>query len=1039
MHQLTHHAIERPRVTLMATIALLCWGAVSLLRIPVEQNPKVRIPLIIVAVPYPGAAPDEVEDEVTRAIEDEVRGLRGIRKVDSVSRDSVGVVLVEFDDAIVVADARRDVQQAVDRARADLPDGVEVPEVVDVDIDDFPILQISLYGPLPLPRLKQLAEQWAEPIEALPGVSTVETFGGLEREVLVEGDPARLEHYGLTLGDLAAAVAASHRNLPGGTIDMPTRELRVRTLGQFRRPEQFAQAALRSGDETVRVGDVASVEPEGHARVTSISRVNGHPAVTLLVKKQTDINTLDTLDRIKTLVSELSTSLPPGVDVALSGDQGREIGYMVRQLSESALFGSLVVMLLLLWAIGARNALIVGLAIPGSLLIGFVFIRMAGLVLSGVAMFSLILILGMVVDGAVIVGENIYRHVELGKPPKLAAHDGMREIGVSIFTADLTTVSAFLPLLFVTGVTGQFMSVMPKVVAFALCGSMIMDHYILPVAAAAFMRHKRGQEEGPGLVLGGVLAAYAGALRAALFLPYMVLGVTLLLFATAGGVLASGALGAEFFPKIDTGKFTIDLELPPGTSIERTDRAVARMERALRALPPEEVDAVVTTIGETGALNADLREGGKSGPEYAKIRVELVRHQERERTQAAIVAETRERLDGLVPGGRLTVTERREGPPVGSAIALRLQDDDLDRLDAAARGIERLMRASAHVRDVRNDFVRGKPELRVTVDHQLAALSGVTPAGVAQAVATAYRGDTRTEMTIGDEKVDVRVRMAGQRRLDLTEVEALPIRAGSGTVPLGQVARISLGRGLSEINRRDGRRTATLRCEPAEGVDTKDARERLRTLIEAEVAAGALPEVRIEYGGETEEEDEALASLQGSMGLAVLLVLSILVFQFNSYRQAFIILGTVPLALIGVIFGMFLLGYKLGFLPFVGVVSLTGIVVNDAIVLVDFANQARRRGLATEDALIEAGKARFRPVLLTTVTTIGGLMPLALNLTGGGAFWAPLCWAIICGLIAALALTLLVVPVLYRLVEGPGETKAAPAAATRAMKRTIGR
>jgi len=1017
--KLSATAIDKPRISLMLAAVLMCMGLYALTQVPVEQNPRLKIPVILVVVPYPGAAPEEVEDQVIRKIEKEIRGIEGVKEIQSVSGDGSGVVIIEFEDSVEIKEARRDIQQAVDKAAPEFPEEAEKAIVRDIAFDDLAIIQISLYGPVGLDELKRIAENWQEPLEAIVGVRDIEIFGGLTREVVVEADPQRLSRYNISLESVARAIASQHKNLPGGRIALGATDLRLRTLGEYQNPEQIRNAVARMGQQRVLVSDLAEVDPFGHARVTSISRINGMPGVTLLVKKRSDINTLRTIEQIKQKVSELEQSLPEGVQVAFTSDQSREIGYMVGQLSSSALFGSLLVVILLCWAMGGRNALLVGLAIPGSLLAGFVFIHAAGIVFSTICIFALILILGMVVDGAIIVGENIVRHLEMGKSPRQASHDGIREIGYAVLSADLTTVAAFLPLLFVPGVTGQFMSVMPKVVAFTLLGSVIIDHFVLPVIASLLMKARSDDEPSKprtGFLLRVTQAGYGKLLAGSLAHPRVVMTVVGLLICCVTAIVASGVLGSEFFPKVDVSRFSINVEMPPGASIERTDKACLAIERLVLGMPAGEIKSTVTTIGDTGALNTDLREGGRSGPEHGRVMVELVHSVHREREQKQIIFELRQRLGGLVPGAKITIYERREGPPVGSELAIRIQHDDLAVLARASRTVEQTLRRGDYARDVKNDFSHGRPELRVKVKRQMAALYGITAAQVSRAVATAYQGDKSTQMTIGDEEVDVRVRLAAGSRADLETLHRLRLDTATAQIPLGEVAEIELADGLADINRYDLKRTATVRCESTARYDAEQAKQRLRDDLQAARERGELPaEVKITYGGENEEQDKAMESLKGAMGLALLVVLSIMVFQFNSFKQAFVILATVPLALIGVVFGLLITGHKLGFLPFIGVVSLTGIVVNDAIVLVDFTNQARRAGRDTVSALLEAGRTRLRPVILTTVTTIGGLLPLAFNISGGGAFWAPLCWTIISGLSMALLLTLVVVPVLYML------------------------
>ena len=758
---------------------------------------------------------------------------------------------------------------------------------------------------------------------------------------------------------------------------------------------------------TLVLRDVARVRVD-HERLSSSAWFNGDPSVTLSVRLRSYVNTLDTVARLERKVDVLRPQLPPGVQIDATSDAAEDIGAMIRQLGTSAVLGMLLVVGVLFVMFGAGQAVLVASVLPFSLLFTFLGLYIFDMEISNIALFSVVLVLGLVVDGAIIVGEAIYREREDGASATDAAKAGLGRVGLPVFAADLTTVAAFVPMLLMVGLMGQFMSVMPKVVVFALIGSIFVDHMLLPAAASKLPRRPppRKRRLAPdGLPwfspeLPRARRQYMRLLDVALRQRQSVVVFAAAAFAGALLLFGSGAIESIFLPTADRGRVTLNYALPLGTGLGETNRVGRLIEREIQQLP--EVESYVLTTGETGALNSDNREGGRSGPEYGRFSIELGDPSGRQRSQSEVARELRERTAHLA-GVEIDLEELQEGPPTGAALAIRVQGESLEQLaDVAARVKARVADLEGSA-DVRVDYDRSKPQIRVALDRPRAkAEFGISPDLVSRSLATAFNGVVVGRMWVAGERVDIRLQAPESYAHSLDHVRELPLRAASGgIVPLAEVAHVELAFAHDAIFRYDTRRAVTVRADTTTGYSSV----RLGTVAREALSELPLPlGVSLEYGGETEERDRSYASLWSALKWGVL-------------SQPLIVLLSVPLSIVGVALALVLTGIPFSFMVFIGIVSLTGIVVNDGIVLIDAINQERRTGTPVGQAIRQASLGRFRPVLLTTITTIAGLLPLTLNVTEGGEFWVPLGLAIISGLLVSSALTLLVVPVLYSLLQ----------------------
>jgi len=754
--------------------------------------------------------------------------------------------------------------------------------------------------------------------------------------------------------------------------------------------------------------------------------------VSLVAYKQTEINTMRTTGAIRQIAAEYSARLPEAVKITTTMDKGDDISLMVKQLSSNALYGLLFVLFTLMIFMGFRNSILIAMAIPFSLFVGFLFMWFAGFSLNMITMFSLILIIGLVVDGAMIVGENIYHYFEKGMDPIDASKEGISEVGTAVISADLTTISAFFPMIFIAGIMGQIMSYMPYVVIFALVGSIIIDHFTLPMIASKYMRPGKREKEMKRFAriffIGNrlfrfLIRHYKPLLRWAIFHRKVVISSALVAFFIALFIIVAGVIKIDFFPKEDMGRFNINFELPMGTTVEKTNHIAREIEGLIAQIP--EVKEYVSTIGNTGMIMSDLTEtaSGGSGPEYGKILINIGYDNERKRSQAEIIEELDSKL-AEIPGIRYSFFEVEMGPPVGRPVAIQIYGEEFDELKNISQTVENHLKSIPGTRNIQNSFQENKPQVSIKVDRTNAAKHGITAQEITIQVMAAFLGFEATEIMLGDELVDVRVINKESHRQSFEDVLDTPIFSVAGIkIPLSQLARVDITEGIYRINRRNLRRSVTVGCDVEKGYTPQDIFASLRKLMESTPPPQGYI---LEYGGEEEERQRSFESMTRVMFLGLILIFFILTAQFDSFKQPLVILFTVPLSIIGVVAGLFITRLTFSFMAFVGVVALVGIVVNDGIVLIDFINQRRRRGVDLITAIFDAGPRRLRPVMLTTATTIGGLLPITLNLGGGGSFWAPLGTSIIFGLLFATILTLVVVPSLYSIFERKAYREALP-------------
>ena len=1012
--KITAYALDH-RLTVYVFVGIsIIAGTLTYLSLPREASPDIAIPVVIVRTPYIGAAPQDVESLVTRPIEKELQAIENVKVIRSTSVEGASSITVEFHPNVDLDDAFQRVKDKVDLAKIELPNDADEPAVFEINFSNIPMMLVALSGDYGLVRLKKIAEDLADRIETIPGVLEVRVAGGLEREVKVDVDPDRLIAYNLAIQDVVDAIRRENLTLPGGSVDIGAYKYTVRVPGEFESVSQIGDVPIKAG-HAVYIRDVAEVV-YGFKDRANYARLNQKPSVSLEIVKRSGENLIAIADHIKAMLDALTATLPTGTRVTILGDQSEDIRMMVKDLENNIVSGLILVILVLFFFLGVRNAFFVGIAIPLSMLLSFVAISLMGLTLNMIVLFSLILALGMLVDNAIVIVENIYRHRQEGRSPTQGAREGTGEVAWPVATSTLTTLCAFAPMIFWPGIMGEFMKYLPITLIITLFSSLFVGLVINPTFCASFMTVRDAVEK-PAQQR--VLNAYRRHLETALHYPVRtLLGAATALVLVVVAYVFLGR-GIEFFPEVEPNTAYIDVRAPSGTNLETSDGLARQIEAILADMP--DVETYIVNVGVSGG---DDFAGGEGVSHASRISIDFVDESLRRQSSFETIEEIRGELSGLT-GAEIELTKERAGPPVGAPISVEVSGEDFEILGRLSARIKRVVADVPGVVDLKDDYDRGRPEIRIVVDREAAALAGLNTRLVASTVRSAIYGTEASEYRIGEDEYDIRVRFKPDKRNTLSDLGRIAIEKDGVITPLSAVARIETGGGFGSIRRKDLKRVIAVEGK-VQG-RTSDATMRD---VQAALSDFPLPPgYRIGYAGENEEQQKAMAFLAKAFLVALAGIALILITQFNSLTLPFAILTSVVLSLIGVLIGLIATRTPFGILMTgIGVISLAGVVVNNAIVLIDYTLQSRRRGLSAREAIIRAGVVRFRPVILTAMTTILGLLPLATGISfdfftlsweiGGRSsqWWGPMGVAVIFGLAFATALTLVVVPVLISLI-----------------------
>ena len=1033
--------VQRAATVLLVAMCVTIFGIITYITLPREAAPDIEIPFVMVTTPYPGVAPEDVESLITNPLENELSGVQDLKKLSSTSAEGVSLITLEFEPEANLDESLQRVRDRVSRAESKLPPEAEDTSVSEISFSDFPIMIVTIAGPVDEEVLKKLGEDLEESVKRVPGVLDARLSGGRERQIRVQIDPIRLEHYGLKMGDVINAIRDENVNIPGGDLQVGGSNFLLRVPGEFTEPSELEQVAIkRKGDRPVFVRDVGRVV-DGFADRNTYARMNGEPAVSLAITKRSGANILELSEGVKELVAQEAASWPEGVRYRALGDQSKMIRNMVSDLENGIITALLLVVTVIMFFMGVRNSLFVAIAIPLSFLMSMLVIDLLGMTLNMIVLFSLILALGMLVDNAIVIVENVYRHHEEGAPLREAAIEGTKEVAGAVAASTATTVAAFLPLLFWTGVMGQFMGFMPKTVVIVLIASLVVAVGLLPVATSKLMKAKQKRpvvdETGIPVQSNPVMRWYQGALASSIKHRYIVAVIGLVVL--VGSFMAYGELnhGTEFFPETQPNRATITVKAPEGTDIEATDEIVRKIETVL--VDEENVDVYVAEVGVSGDTQ-DPMSSTQAAANSARITIDFLPDaasaKGTDKIRIEPTTDTIERIRQaveVIPGAIIAIEKERMGPPVGAPIAVEVSGDDFHEVGEYAAVVRRQIAEIEGAAKLKDNYRVGRPEMRLRIDRGAAKRVGASTQAVASAVRTAVAGTKASALRDGEDEYDIVVELDPRYRNDMQAVLSMRIPGREDTspdtfpVPLSTVASYELAGGSGSIRHIDQDLVVTIEGQIAEGFNENAVREEVIAWIdESEHPAGF--DVRL--GGANDEQQAAQEFLGRAFLIAVFSIAIVLVTQFNRFDLPLIILAAVVLSLVGVLWGLVITKTPFGvIMTGLGVISLAGVVVNNAIVLLDYVEQLRERGATMYESLIRAGTARFRPVVLTALTTILGLVPMAIGVsidfkalkivtaTQSTEWWGPMAVAVIFGLAFATVLTLIMIPTMYSILE----------------------
>jgi HAE1 family hydrophobic/amphiphilic exporter-1 len=1008
-------AIKRPVLTVVAMMAIVVFGMVALLQLDTDEYPEINAPIVVVAIPYPGASPDTVEREVIEPIEEVISGISGVDRMTSSSLDGFGNIIVEFVFEKDPQEASQEIRDEISGIRNDLPVEMEEPILTRFDPADEPILSLTLSSPgLDGPALTRMADpDITRRLRGIPGVAQVDLVGGIERELVVEIRPRDLQASGVSVFQLVQALQSQNLASPVGRLEGTLDERTIRLKGRLDVPAEFKQLVVsQANGRIIRLGDVADVR-DGTEEPRSAALYNDEEAVGIDIVKSRGFSTTAVADDVRVRVAEIQRELPAGVALRVVRDGGKRVESSVASVEETLLEGAaLTVLVVFLFLNSWRSTVITGLALPVSVLAAFVAVFAFGFTLNTMTLLGLSLAIGILIDDAIVVRENIVRHVEMGKTHYQAAFDGTNEIGLAVTATTLSIVVVFIPIAFMPGLAGQWFKPFGLTIASAVLVSLFVSFSLDPMLSAYWPDPHLPMEKR------WFLSRWLGRFNTwfdrqaeryksviAWALDHRIAMVTLALVAFFGAIAvpAMGLIGSQMAPDTDESEFPIMIETPAGSNLAYTRMKAEEISRIARKR-----DEVAYTYVSVGGQGEAVDEGS--------VFVKLKPKTERVRTQNQVIADIRADITKLSGVSTSFVTGFSD--PGQKQVMLQLQGPDAAQLTKLA---DRIL---AEVNQVQGAVDTGlstkgqKPELDVQVDRGLAGSLGVTVGEVAQALRPAFAGiDVGDWIDPSGETRDVTIRLAPESRSMVADLESLPLivtgAQQASTIPLGQVARIVPSLGPGRIDHLDRERVITVEAN-TEGRPLSDVVSDIMARVSQSVELP--PGYTLSQGGETEESNEIFLQMFISLGVAIMLMYFVLVVQFGSFLEPLAILLSLPLSLIGVVLGILVTRGTMNIMSMIGVLLLMGIVAKNAILLIDFAKWSEEAGMDRREALIEAGRVRLRPILMTTFALIAGMIPVALGSGEGGDFRAPLGVAVIGGTLTATLLTLLVIPTVYEIL-----------------------
>ncbi|HOH97816.1 MAG TPA: efflux RND transporter permease subunit [Candidatus Cloacimonadota bacterium] len=1014
----------------MITLAVLIFGVIAMVSLPREEFPAVDFGSTIVTVVYPGVSPSEIEQLVLRKLEVGLGDLEDLDYLASYAEEGIAFVRVVFTSKVSSEEAYDRVNREVSKI-TDLPSDARDPIIIRLNMREVnPIAQVVVSGEqFDALSLRDVAENLKDGLLQVADVSKVEMIGARERQVWVDVDQARLDAYGLTLSDLSTAISTRNLNIPGGQARFGKMEFIVRTLGEFDSTEQLASLIVQSDASggAIRLGDVAAIRDTLEKPQTK-ARLNGTESISIYLYKKGEGNIISIMKEVRAYIDQFKSGIP-GLNISVRNDGSIDVRNGINALSKSAFIGILLVFIALFFFLGWRNALLASFGIPLSIFIAFVIIPAFDITLNNLTIFGFIIVVGMVVDNAIVVIENIHRLREEGMCHKDAIIQGVNQVISPVFSSTLTTISAFMPLLLLQGVMGQFLGLFPIVVSLALLGSWFQSMVVLPNNIYQFGKAEPQARDRSTRMIQPLISRYRKVLTLALkhrqITIWSVVGMLVLVFM----ILGSGAIKFEFFPAPLSQTMSLQVEAPLGTALDETEALVSRIEDYLLNMKQSvDVEYVVSNVG---AVGGEVRRELASNK--AQITLDLVDLKAMKYSHDEIRDEIRNYLDKLPGLYSYRFEQSSAGPPLGNDVDLRIKGDSIERLAFIGDWVKQVLQDIPGVTDIQDSFARGKKEVKILPRHDVLALHNLSVAQIASTIRMASVGSEVSKYRgSGVDEYPLIVKLDDSYTDDLENLKDLKIKTRTGSmIAIRDLAEFELDSSYSRIEHRDGDRVISVTASV--GSYEQDGKTRRRTASEVNSLlfggrfgneAGLLegfsqrfPGYSIEAGGIQEEQRKSYSSLYQLFALALLVIFTILASQFRSYVQPLVVMMTIPFAFIGVVLGLLVTGLPFSLNTMISVVALAGVVVNNAIILIDFINQEREKGVDRWHAIVNSGSARLRPIILTTATTAVGMLPLVFSTDPSSQAWRPLAVSFTFGLLFATFLTLFVIPVIYSMVD----------------------
>ena len=1011
---LTEISIRRPLTVLMVFLGVILFGFISVTNLPVNLFPDVTFPMMFIMTSYPGAGPTEIETQITDPLEQSLGTVNNLDEITSTTSENLSLIFMQFDWGADIDAASNDVRDVLGYITPYLPEDADYPLIFKFDISQQPVVMYTVGGDINPLELDEIAQDVADKLQRVGGVAASYAMSQAMKEVKIILDPLKMKGTGITSEQVAGALQAQNINYPLGSIETGSKIYIVRTIGEYENLEAIRNTVVGNNNGIpILLSQIAEIRA-APSEQTSISRTNGVPALWGFVQKRTDANTVTVATDVVNELENIKEDLPPGIQVDLIFNQADFINRSVRSTAETLIFGAILAVIILFLFLGSfRSTLYMAVAIPITVFFSLFFMYIFNLSLNIISLGGLTIAIGMVLDSAIVVFEAIFRHKEKGEEPKKAACAGAKEVTAAITASTMTTVAVFLPLLLVSGLASVFFKPLALTVTFALVSSLLVALTIIPMLSVRFKTLKRrtfGQKLADFYIR--VENVYTRIIKWALHHRLMVVLITLGFFIVSLAGLVP-LIGTELTPQVDQGEIIINAEMPVGTNMWVTDSAVKKLEEIIAEEVPE-IDIMSTSIGAgSGGMMSLFM--STAGPHAAQIWIELPHREQRQRSVFDIQRDLRPKIENIIPG--LKVTFGQEDFAMfggGAAVEIKIfgfsrekAKDISDRLLDTLKTVEGLV-------GLETSFGEGKPEYQLVIDRLKAANFGLTPYQIGSVLRSRLEGTVASQFREEGDEYDIKLMIDKKYRNDLKKVMAMTITTPVGEVPLQNFIKDTIAVGPVSIDHEDNKRIVTI-TGSVEGRDMGSVASDVQKIID-NIQKPA--DFIVEMGGGFEEQMSTFRDLGLVILLALVLVYMIMVGQFESFKEPFIIMFTVPLALIGVVWMLFFTGTTINMQSLMGVLLLGGIVVNNAIVYITYTNQLRRtQGMSLFDSVIEAGRVRLRPILMTALTTSFGLIPMALGIGAGSEMRAPMARSVIGGLLLSTFLTLVFIPVVYTLFE----------------------